>query len=90
MGPKTKKLSQLIDQLEQYFLDLGMERHVLQMRRSNKEIRNSDFHGVRRFLWAFIGYGRGYGVLGDDMDNKKLESLLDEAYTLAKEIESEQ
>jgi len=89
-GPKTRKLSQLLGQLEQLFLDLDMQRYAKKIRQSNVEIRNSDYHGVRRFLGAFQGYGRLDGVLGDDLGNEKLDSLLDEAYSLAKSIESEQ
>lgn len=90
MGPKTKKLSQLLDQLEQLFLDLDLETYAQVMRRSNSEIQNSDFHGVRRILWAFQGYGRMDGVLSDNIGNDNLDSLLNEAYTLAESIESEQ
>ena len=101
MGPKTKELVVVLENIIVLLDQYGVDNWSKWMRESLKRINNSDFSGVTHLLGAYGGMGSFNDCVlvncspeqekgsAPAKDNDKLNELSSRAYSLATEIKKE-
>ncbi|MCG7563120.1 hypothetical protein [Pseudoalteromonas sp. McH1-42] len=91
MGPKTKELVAVLDEMISYLKDDGNENWLIWMQEARKRIIQSDFSGVEKVLGAYGGMGsfNDYYLSRTTRKNERFSSLQSKAWSLATEIKHE-
>ncbi len=101
MGPKTKRLVSVLEQLEGLLVDYGESGWATQITKARSEMQRSDYHGVERllslyggkigsfyelFLGGSFSAPNGLGTVTFSDDEKRANDLLDQLRDEAYEL----
>jgi hypothetical protein len=91
MGPKTRQLVEVLDELVAALTDLGQPHWRDWMSESVRRLRADDFKGITHLLQAYGGGGsfNDFSFDGSNPRARRAEELAKLAYTLSREIQRE-